>query len=113
MSRWRPESVGQVIRKELSEILRKELKDPRVGYATITGVEVTRDLRMARVYVSVLGDEVTRRTTLDALAHATPFLRREIGARIRLRHTPDLAFAYDGSIERGARINRILDSLNL
>jgi len=91
--------------------MRRELKDPRLGYVTVTDVRVSRDLRVARVFVSVMGDESAKGLALEALAGAAPFLRREIGQRIRLRHTPELVFAYDDSIERGARINRILDGL--
>ena len=111
MPRWRPESVGRVIQEELSDLIKKGLRDPRLGYVTVTGVDVTRDLRTARVYISVMGDTAAQRESLDALTRATPFIRRELGQRLHLRHTPDLSFAYDDSIERGARINQILDGL--
>ena len=111
MAPWRPESVGRRIQAELSDIIRKQLKDPRLGFVTVTGVEMTKDLRTARVYISVMGDLDMQRETLDVFAHAASFLRREIGQRVRLRHTPELQFAYDDSIERGSKINRLLDGL--
>lgn len=111
MPNWRPESVGRMIQEELSDLIRKGLKDPGLGYVTITGVDVTRDLRTARIYISVLGDATARKGSLDALTRAAPFIRRELGQRLRLRHTPDVSFAYDDTIERGVRINQILDGL--
>ncbi len=108
---WRPESVGRQVQEILSELVHKQLKDPRLGFVTLTGVDMTRDLRTARVYISVMGDEAAREETLQALTHAVPYLRRELGRRIRLRLVPELLFAYDDSIERGSRINQLLDGL--
>ena len=108
---WRPNSVARQIQEILSELVHKRLKDPRLGFVTLTGVDMTQDLRTARVYVSVMGDATAREETLNALTHASAYLRRELGGRIRLRHIPELLFVYDASIERGARINRLLDSL--
>ena len=108
---WRPESVGRLIREIVSDLVQHRLKDPRLGFVTLTGVDVTRDLKTARIYVSVMGDPTTREDSLAALASATPFLRKEMGQRIRLRHTPELLFVYDDSLERGARIDKILDDL--
>lgn len=107
---WRPESVGRFIQENLSEVIQRRLKDPHVGYLTVTGVRVTKDLRTARVFISVL-DAAEKDATLDALKRATSFLRRELSSRLRMRHTPELVFSYDDTMERGARIDRILEDL--
>lgn len=107
MSVQRVARIREEIKKEASEIIRK-LKDPRVGFVTVTDVEVTGDLRHARIYVSVLGDAESKDETMNALAKATGFIRTEIGSRIRLRHTPEIQFAFDDSMERGARIFELL-----
>jgi ribosome-binding factor A len=104
--------VGEQIKKELSVILQSELKDPRIGFITVTGVEVTNDLSQAKVYLSVLGNDEQKEETLKALAKANGFLRSELGRRVRLRHTPELVFKFDTSIEYGSRIEEMLRSLN-
>ena len=107
--KWRTESVGRQIQAELSELIQRRLKDPRLGYVTLTGVRMTPDLRTAKVYVSVMGE--ARADSLKALNHAAPFLRRELGKRLRLRNTPELLFDQDETIEHGTRINELLDGL--
>ena len=109
---WRPESVGRQIQGELSELIQNRLKDPRIGYFTLTGVRMTKDLKVARVYVSVMGGEADQDSTLEGLGHAAAFLRRELGKRLQLRNVPELVFSADNSIERGARINKLLDELD-
>lgn len=111
MQGQRPQRVGDQIREDLSDIIRRELKDPGVGFVTITHVKVSADLQSARVYYTSLGDEAARRATGKALQRAAPFLRRQIGARIRLRRVPDLQFTYDESVERGERIERLLQEI--
>lgn len=111
MPSHRPESVGKNIQVELSDILRTETRDPRLGFVTITGVKMSHDLRTARVYISVLGDDDAQKETLEGLARATPFLRRALGPRLRLRHIPELFFSYDDTLERGSQIDRLLDRL--
>lgn len=111
MPAWRPESVGREVRDALSDLIQRRVKDPRLGFVTLTGVRMSPDLRVAKVYVSVMGAPDERDRTLEALQHAMPFLRRELGKRIRLRNTPELLFVHDGSIEHGSRINRLLDGL--
>jgi ribosome-binding factor A len=111
MASWRPESVGRFIQQELSELIRTKLRDPRLGFVTITSVSVPKDLRSARVHVSVMGDDDARAESMAALERAAPFLRRELGALMRIRHTPELFFRPDDSMERGARIDKILDGL--
>jgi ribosome-binding factor A len=112
MPNWRPESVGREIRQVLSDLVQNRLKDPGIGYVTVTGVKVSQDIRSARVFVSVMGDEAARAGSLEALERAKVFLRRELSQAMRLRFTPELSFAYDDSIERGAKINKLLDKLH-
>ena len=111
MSSQRPIRVGEQIREDLTELLTREVHDPGVGFITITRVDVTPDLQQARVYYTSLGDDKARRDTRRALERASPFLRRQLGRRLRLRRIPDLQFFYDESIERHDRIERILQDL--
>ena len=104
--------MGQEIRRVLSDLLQNRLKDPGLGFVTVTGVQVSKDIRSAKVFVSVLGGEDDRARSLDALGRASSFLRRELSQALRLRFTPEIHFAYDESIERGARLNQLLDDLN-
>jgi len=107
----RSHRLAEELRNEISAIIAQEVKDPRVGFATVTEVEVSPDLRYARVLVSVLGSPEEKQETFEALAHATGYIRRLVGARIRLRHTPDLNFVYDDSIERGDHMMRLFDEI--
>ena len=111
MAQWRPESIGKTIQENLSEIIRLRIRDPHLGYVTVTGDRVTKDLKDATVFVSVMGASSEKEETLAALKRATSFLRRELSARVRLRHTPELVFAYDDTMEKGARIDKILEDL--
>jgi ribosome-binding factor A len=104
----RPDRVGEQIRQELSQIIARQLHDPGVGFVTLTRVKVTADLQLARVLYTVLGDEKQKTETQKALERSTPFLRREIGSRIRLRRVPELQFFYDKAIEQQDRIEQIL-----
>jgi ribosome-binding factor A len=108
----RPSRVGDQIRAELADLLAREVHDPGVGFLTITRVGVTSDLQQARVYYTTLGDEKARRETARALERASPFLRRHVGQRLRLKRVPELIFFFDESIEKGDRIERILRDLN-
>ena len=108
----RPERVGDQIRVELTDLLAREVHDPGVGFVTITRVRVSPDLLLARVYYTSLGDEEARRESAKALQRATPFLRRQIGQRIRLRRVPELRFSYDESIAHQDRIEQILHDLH-
>ena len=107
----RPARVGEELRQTLAELLAREVHDPGVGFVTITHVKVSPDLQMARVSYTSLGDEAARKATAQALSRATPFLRRAIGQRLRLRRVPELQFHFDASIENQARIERILIDL--
>jgi len=100
--------VAEAIKAEVSDIMRNEMKDPRIGFASVVDVEVSRDLHHARVFISVLGDEAARKATLDGLESARGFIRGEIARRIRLRYAPEIEFRLDTSIERGVRISRLL-----
>ena len=109
----RSQRLAEELRNEISAIIAQEIKDPRVGFATVTEVKVSPDLRHARVAVSVLGSPQERQETFEALVHATGYIRRLLGARVRLRHTPELSFAYDDSIERGERIMRLFEEIEV
>ena len=104
----RPERVGEQIRQELSVLLMREVHDPGVGFVTITRVKVSPDLQAVRVFYTLIGDDKAKRETERALERATPFLRRQIGSRIRLRRVPDLVFEFDRGVEQQERIERIL-----
>ena len=104
----RPQRVGEEIRHELAELIARQVHDPGIGFLTITRVKVSSDLQNARVYYTCIGDEKARKETDRALGRATPFLRRNIGQRLRLRHVPELQFFYDASIETQDRIERIM-----
>ncbi|HAQ06103.1 MAG TPA: 30S ribosome-binding factor RbfA [Bacillus bacterium] len=103
--------VGEQMKKELGEIISRKIKDPRIGFVTVTDVQVTGDLQQAKVYISVLGDEEQRENTLKGLAKAKGFIRTEIGQRIRLRKTPELIFEFDESMAYGNRINSLIHEL--
>jgi ribosome-binding factor A len=111
MPSQRPSRVGEQIREDLTELLARQVHDPGIGFLTITRVQVTADLQSARVYYTTLGDAQARKETSRALGRATPFLRRHLGSRLRLRRIPELQFFYDENIERLDRVERILHDL--
>ena len=100
--------VNEAMREVLSDAITSDLKDPRVGFVTVTAVDTSPDLRHARVHVSVLGDESRRRLSMTALESAHGFLQRRVASQLRLRHTPQLAFVYDDTAERADRLQRLL-----
>lgn len=103
------ERVNELLRSEISQLIARSLKDPRIsGTISVTEVQTSPDLRHARVYVSILGSEDQRRESLAALRHAAGFFRRELGERLTLRRTPELEIRLDESLERGDRIMRLL-----
>jgi len=104
----RPEKVEQFIKEEVSEILQREVKDPRIGFVSVTDVEVSADLRHAHVYVSVLGDRDAKAATMAGLLSALGYIRRALGQRLQMRYTPDITFRLDESIERGSRVMKLL-----
>ncbi|MCH7897252.1 MAG: 30S ribosome-binding factor RbfA [candidate division NC10 bacterium] len=107
----RAERVGDLLKEELSEVLLREIKDPRIGFVTITGVRVSDDLRHARVYVVTHETGEGQQRTLEGLQSARGYLRGALGRRVRLRYIPDLSFWVDESLEQGFRIHEILKSL--
>ena len=107
----RTDRLDSQIRQELMDLLQREMKDPRLGFATITRVETARDLGHARVWVSVLGTDLERERSMGALRVATPWLRRKLGERLSLRHVPELTIRQDASIESGDRVLRIIQEL--
>jgi ribosome-binding factor A len=104
--------VGEEIKKELSLLLQRGLKDPRIGFVTVTDVEVTSDLQLAKVFVSIFGDDEQRKASLAGLQKAKGYLRTEIGRRVKLRHVPDFVFKLDESIDYGNRIESILREIS-
>jgi ribosome-binding factor A len=107
----RPRQVGDVVRAELARLLREELRDPHIGFATITDVEMAADLRSANVFVSVFGSAGSFQTTVAALNHARGLLRTLVGRNCGLRYAPDLHFVEDHTLERGARVDELLRTI--
>ena len=104
----RTEKVADLIKRELADIVMTKLRDPRIGFLTITGTEVTGDLSLATIYVSSLDGAEGAKALLKTLHHAVPYLRHEMAPRLGLREVPELRFLYDQSIERGARVEDLL-----
>jgi len=108
----RANRVGEQMKKELTDIIGRKLKDPRIGFVTVTDVRVTGDLQQATVYISVLGNQEQKENTLIGLAKASGFIRSEIGKRIRLRITPEITFEWDESLEYGQRIETLIHQIH-
>jgi ribosome-binding factor A len=111
MAGGRRERVEELIVREVSDILRREVKDPRIGFVTVTEAEVSPDLRQARVFVSVMGSDEEREAALKGLNSAARFIRGQFGKRVAMRVTPELTFRFDTSIDRGARIFELLEQV--
>lgn len=108
---YRQEKLGELIAAELSDLLRTRVKDPRVGFASITRVEMSGDLRYAKVFVSVMGDSEEQKETMKGLKNANGFLRHELASRLTLRFMPELVFKLDHSIEEGSRILELINKV--
>ncbi|MEW6326542.1 MAG: 30S ribosome-binding factor RbfA [Thermodesulfobacteriota bacterium] len=108
LSYKRADRLGEFIQTEVSDIILRKIKDPRIRLVTITGVDVSDDLRMARVYFSVMGDEKQCQKAMDGLKSATGFIKKSLGPRLDLRYVPDIEFHYDRSLEYGERIDKLL-----
>ncbi len=108
----RPDRVADQIRGELATLLAREVHDPGIGFITLTRVQVSPDLQLARVHYTVLGDQKAQAGSARALERAAPFLRRQIGARLRLKRSPELRFLYDDSVAGQDRIEQILNELH-
>lgn len=112
MPKNRSGRVAEEIKKELSYMLQTDMKDPRIGFVTITGVEVTTDLSQAKVYLSVFGDDAQRQDSLKVLSGAAGYMRTELGKKIRLRHIPELIFKIDSSIDYAQKIEKLISKIN-
>jgi ribosome-binding factor A len=111
--RIRPEKVAHLMRREVALILQQKVRDPRVSaMVSVTDVEVTRDLSFARVFVSIMGSAPEVAKTLEALGHASGFVRHEVGTRLGLREVPEVRFVHDESLDRGARVEELLKRLH-
>lgn len=104
----RTDRIDQLLRQEIGAILAKDVQDPRIGFVTVTDVETAPDLSVARVWVSVIGQPAERDLTMKALEHAMPFVRHELGSRIRLRRVPELQLRVDDTVQRGTRVLQLL-----
>jgi ribosome-binding factor A len=111
MSSGRIRRVDEAMRAVLGDAISKDLRDPRVGFVTVTQVKTSPDLRHARVFVSVLGDEAARVDSLAGLQSAHGYLQARVASELRLKHTPTLTFQYDDSVDRGMRISELIDTL--
>jgi ribosome-binding factor A len=109
----RPDRVADLIRGELAQLLARDVHDPGIGFVTLTRVHLSADLQLARIYYTALsiGNDAAQKTTAHALERATPFLRRQIGARLRLKRVPELKFHYDDSIAGQDRIEQLLNEI--
>jgi ribosome-binding factor A len=108
----RPERVADLIRSELGTLLTRDVRDPGIGFITVTRVHLSPDLQLARVFYTALGDEKARTNTARAIDRAAPFLRRQIGSRLRLRRVPELVFVYDQSVAGQDRIEQLLNEIH-
>ena len=106
----RTRRIGEQLRRELAELIRAELRDPRLALISMTSIEVSRDLAYARIYVTLMGDPAERNERVAELNRAAPLLRRELGRRMRLRVIPKLEFRYDEIVEQGARLSALIDA---
>ena len=111
MTSRRQVQVADAVQQHISYLLQRELKDPRIGFTTVTAVEMSADLRYARIYISVMGTPEEQKATMDALASAKGFIRRELASRLDLRFAPDVQFKLDTSAEYSDRISRLLNEL--
>ena len=107
-SQLRIEKLQELIKQEMSKMLLREIKDPRIGFVTVTAVEMTGDLREAKIFVSIMGDDEKVQESLKGLQSALGFIRREIGKRIKIRFTPEISFALDTSLDYSEHIQKIL-----
>lgn len=112
MNNIRAHRVAEQMKKELGDILSRRVKDPRIGFVTVTDVQVSGDLQQAKIFISIFGDEKQKEETLIGLTKSKGFIRSEIGKRIRLRKTPEISFEIDEAIEYGNKIEKLLRDIN-
>ena len=110
-SQLRVEKLQELIKQEVGKMLLTDIKDPRIGFVTVTDVEMTGDLREAKIFVSIMGDEEQIKSSWEGLNSALGFVRREIGKRIKIRFTPEISFALDKSLDYGEHIQKLLNEL--
>jgi ribosome-binding factor A len=108
----RKDRVGDLIKREIAQIIQRELKDPGIGFVTVTAVDVSVDLKQARVFYSVLGDDDSKRRSALALKRASGFIQNEIGRKLKLRYTPEILFEFDRSVEYGAHIEELIQKIH-
>jgi ribosome-binding factor A len=111
MTEHRLERLRELIKSEFGQILQRDLKDPRIGFVSVTDVELSNDYSHVKIFVSIMGDQETQRLTMEGLESAKGHIRTELGRRIRLRHTPEVHLIADNSIERGSRIFQLLEEV--
>ena len=111
MSQLRIEKIQELMKQEISKIILRELKDPRIGFVTVTGVHITRDLSEATAYVSIMGNEKQDKDSWEGLQSSLGYIRREIGHRVRLRITPELKFEIDKSLDYSEHIQKLLNKI--
>ena len=109
---FRPDRLGDQIRAEISELLAREVHDPAIGFITLTRVQVTSDLQIARVFYTTMTSEAARQETAKGLDRATPYLRRQLAGRMRLRRVPEIEFRFDRSVEQHDRIERLIQEIH-
>ncbi len=108
----RPQRVAELVRQEIGSMLQRGLKDPRIGFCSVMSVRMSPDLRYANVYVSVYGTDKQKRDTLIGLGQSTPWIRRELGKRVRLRFTPEVRFFEDDSLDRAYRLEEVFEKIH-
>ncbi len=108
----RAQRIGDLIKREIGDIIERGLKDPRIGFVTVTAVEISADLRHARIFFSIYGDEHVREESRKGLESARFYIQGEIGRRLRLKYTPELSFQLDQSIAQGLRITKLIEKLH-
>ena len=108
----RKDRVGDLLKREIAQIIQNQLKDPGLGFVTITGAKLSADLKQARIFYSVLGDEDSKEKTASALKRASGFVQNEIGRRLKLKYTPEILFQFDESIEYGAHIEELIEKIH-
>ena len=113
MAKHRAVRLAQSIKEEFSRMLREDIKDPRLGFVTVTDVEVAEDLRYAKIFVSILGQDQDVKNSMEVLNHASGYVRSELGKTIRIRHIPEVSFHHDQSIKHGDRISKLLRDIGV
>ena len=108
----RKDRVGDLLKREIAQIVQSQLKDPGLGFVTITGAKLSADLKQARIFYSVLGDEDSKQRTASALKRASGFIQKEVGRNLKLKYTPEILFEFDGSVEYGAHIEELIEKIH-